>query len=127
MAVSLTGTVDPLVVADFNGDGLSDIATNQDDNLWMVSYGGANPWSSQVVSNGNGCAYLGTLALGQSYKSFDISRAPGIGRFKGTSASEVLIWNNGNGSSWNGGGLCIVNGMNSSADPGLSSPGAGRT
>jgi hypothetical protein len=117
MAVSLTGTVDHLVVADFNGDGLSDIATNQDNNLWMVSYGGANPWSSQVVSNGNGCTYLGTLALGQSYKSFDISRAPGIGRFKGTSASEVLIWNNGNGSSWNGGGLCIVNGMDSSTGP----------
>ena len=80
-------------------------------------FSGANPWSSHVVSNGNGCTYLGALALGQTFTFFDLSRAPGVGRFKGTTASEVLIWNNGNGLSWNGGGLCIVNGMNSSAGP----------
>ena len=109
LAVSLTDSVDGLVVADFNGDGVSDIAINIA-NQWMVSYGGANPWSSHTVTNGNGCTYMdATTMLGQTSPSFQLSRAPGVGRFNGTSASEVLVWN--------GQGLCIVGGMDSTAGP----------
>jgi hypothetical protein len=109
MAVSLTNSVDGLVVADFDGDGLSDIALNSGVE-WMVSYGGAHPWSSHPVTSGNGCTYMGaTTVLGQGSPSFQLSRVPGVGRFKGTSASEVVVWN--------GQGLCIVNGMDSSAGP----------
>ena len=98
MAVSLTSTVAPLVVADFNGDGLSDIAMSSG-GLWRVSYGGATPWSSHVVANANGCRLL----------FFTLPNAAGVGRFKGTSDSQALVWN--------GRGLCMVDGLGSSAGP----------
>jgi hypothetical protein len=88
MAVSLANKVDSLVVADFDGDGLSDVPMNIAGD-WMVSFGGANPWSKHTVSNGNECIYMGvTTVLGQTSPDFQLSRAPGVGRFDGTSASE---------------------------------------
>jgi hypothetical protein len=111
MAVSLTNTVAPLVVADFNGDGLSDIAVSSN-GIWMVSYGGATPWSSHAVPSANGCAYLGLTSspIGDPpWATFTLASAAGVGRFKGTSESQALVWN--------GRGLCMVDGLGSSAGP----------
>jgi hypothetical protein len=78
----------------------------------MVSYGGAKPWSSHFVPSAKGCAYLGLTSSpvgGPPWATFTLANAVGVGRFKGTSASQALVWN--------GRGLCIVDGLGSSAGP----------
>jgi len=91
---SLTGSVNNLVVADFDGDGKADIATSEDMkflwvpiHLWMISSNGATSWSRHLLVRKGGCD-VGSLGA-----------SPAIGRFASTgpkgkvSAADVLIWN----------------------------------
>jgi len=73
----LTDSVAPLVVADFNGDGTADVATDcADSGCWQTSYGGKADWTrvSQPV----------TL-------SGDLAR---VGHFKSVKPTDILTWNN---------------------------------
>jgi VCBS repeat protein len=75
LPVSLTNTVDGLLVADFNGDGVADVATNSADG-WQISYRGAHGWTNVRQP-------LGLVSLSLA----------GIGHFKGQRGSDVLLWN----------------------------------
>jgi hypothetical protein len=89
---ALTNKVDNLVVADFDGDGRADIATNSNSD-WMFSYGGVGNWTHHQISGTAQCS---------SPKS-PLTLMPGIGRFQGNKAADVLLWD---GVESNG--LCIA-------------------
>ena len=73
----LTDTVQALVVADFNGDGFTDVATNCDEPAcWRISFGGFEDWKN----------------ISQPYGLVGPELA-GIGRFLGNVAADVLSWN----------------------------------
>jgi hypothetical protein len=71
----LTDTVNDLVVADFNGDGHADVATDCS-GCWQISFRGIENWQtfSQPVS------LSGDFA--------------GVGHFRGAAPADVLTWNN---------------------------------
>jgi hypothetical protein len=72
----LTDNARALVVADFDGDGVADVATDCSSGCWQISYGGQAGWYkvSQPVS------LSGDLA--------------GVGHFVSPKATDVLTWNN---------------------------------
>lgn len=79
----LTDSVNGLVVADFNGDGIADVAANWDvtgifDNSsgWRISYGGVEPWIHEA-------------------EFFDLvgPAFAGVGHFLGHAEADVLSWN----------------------------------
>jgi hypothetical protein len=73
----LTTTVDGLFVADFNGDGVADVAGACDANTvgcWHTSYGGVQDWYYTT---------LGTVG----------PHVAGVGRFLGQAEADVLAWN----------------------------------
>jgi hypothetical protein len=105
---SLTGSVNNLVVADFDGDGKADIATSEDGkflwipiHIWMVSSNGATCWSHHFLV-WNGSRDVESLAT-----------SPAIGHFAPTdpkgkfSSADALVWNDKE--------LCIVQPSNWSA------------
>jgi hypothetical protein len=81
----LTNTVAGLVVADFNGDGHADVATDCDGSkCWRISYRGFENWI--------------TIAQPASL-SRDLA---GVGHFRAAVPADVLTWNSGNG------GVCDI-------------------
>jgi len=89
---SLTGSMDGVVVADFDGDGRADIATSTavpvtfDGVLtvywtWQFSSAGATDWTYRYPQSGN--AWPVALSL-----------AAAIGNFAGNHGADVLIWGN---------------------------------
>lgn len=78
----LTDTVQNLVVADFDGDGIADVGTNCYDFLggydgcWNISYGGVSGWAS----------------VNQPVPLVGSDLA-GIGHFLGQKEADVLSWN----------------------------------
>jgi hypothetical protein len=78
LPVSLTDSVEGLIVADFNGNGRADIARSipfGSDHFWEVSYGGVGNWQPLRTAS---------VALGS---------AVGIGRFDDANGADVLLWN----------------------------------
>jgi hypothetical protein len=74
---ALTSTVDGLVVADFDGNGLADVATSLallGNFVWVISKDGKGAFEALRTSN---------VALHQ---------AVGVGRFDSTAGAEVLQW-----------------------------------
>ena len=72
----LTDTAHNLIVADFNGDGFADVATDcPKPGCWRISYRGVQDWTSvsQPVS-----------------LSEDLA---GVGRFNATTPTDILTWN----------------------------------
>jgi hypothetical protein len=82
LPVSLTTTVNGLVVADFDGDGLADIATS-DGNDWRLSSNGAGGWSHRSVQTSAKC----------DVQDRALTSALAVGRFSGVQAVDVLLWN----------------------------------
>jgi hypothetical protein len=86
LPVSLTNTVDDLVVADFDGDGRADVAENLDLTLiggWAISFNGAGGWASFLITaNSPECknSSVGTLP------------PPGTGHFAGNKGVDFLFW-----------------------------------
>jgi hypothetical protein len=83
--------VDDLVVADFDGDGYADVATNDTDQVtsagdWMISFNGRGDWTLFGVPEAPRCAFSG---MGELY----FSNYAGIGHFAGNAGADVLIWN----------------------------------
>jgi len=71
---ALTKTVNYLFVADFNGDGLSDVATTNGWGFLRISYGGQQVWPDGTISA----------------KDPDVA---GIGHFLGGKTADLLSWN----------------------------------
>jgi hypothetical protein len=107
---ALTDSVDGLFVADFNGDGFADVAMASSSNAsndtwtWGFSYYGFQPWQYHTITPGTNatieqCSFLNPDASGN----------PGvlaaIGRFSGTTSSDILLWGDANTNN-----LCIVPG-----------------
>ena len=69
--------VDNLVVADFDGDGYVDVATNNQAD-WTISFNGRGDWTHFNVPFTHEC-FVGGYA--------------GIGHFAGNAGADVLIWN----------------------------------
>lgn len=76
---ALTNSVNGLVVADFNGDGIADVATTDSSSprcssCWLISYSGTGDWTT--------------------YSEFvPLYAAVGIGHFLGNRGVDVLLWN----------------------------------
>jgi FG-GAP-like repeat len=103
--VSLTNKIDGLVVADFDGDGIADVATN-DHNDWMISYGGVSAWKHYNVPDTDKCASPEpTLPL-----------MPGIGHFARNLGADVLLWDRNGGREF-----CIAAGGNAATKVGWTS------
>lgn len=79
LPTSLTNTIDGLVVADFNGDGIADVLTASSDG-WQISYGGSQPWVDAPQ----------TL-----WGRFGLLAVAGVGHFRGQPQADVLVWNAG--------------------------------
>jgi hypothetical protein len=93
----LTDSADGLFVADFDGDGIADVAMNcSGSQCWNVSSGGRNPWPKTPQHSGS---------LGSSFAA--------VGKFKlipgfKSSPAEILNWNaNSMCSKANSNELCI--------------------
>lgn len=103
LPVSLTtnpASVDGLVVADFDGDGVADVARN-DHNDWMISFGGVGGWTHYNVPDTDRCVSPEpTLPL-----------MPGIGYFARNRGVDVLLWDGGNE-------FCIAAGGNAAGQVG---------
>jgi hypothetical protein len=87
LPVSLTTTVDGLVVADFNGDGIADVAKMGMYAIpwsWMFSYGGAAGWTSHQIVATTSCSL--TLTVGQ------VPGLVAIGPFAGNPGADILLW-----------------------------------
>jgi hypothetical protein len=72
----MTNSASDLIVADFDGDGVADVATDcADPGCWRISYRGANDWTkvSQPTS------LIGDLV--------------GVGHFRSSASTDVLTWN----------------------------------
>ena len=85
---SLTGTMDGVVVADFDGDGRADIATSTPvpaafnsvaSWIWRFSSAGATDWTERKPTSGKGWPVA-------------ISMAAAIGNFDGNRGADVLAW-----------------------------------
>lgn len=77
LRTKLTDNASGLIVADFDGDGVADVATDcPDPGCWRISYGGQAGWAtvSQPVS-----------------LSQDLA---GVGHFTSQKTTDVLTWNN---------------------------------
>jgi hypothetical protein len=73
LRAALTPSVDNLVVADFNGDGRSDVALS-DSSTWRVSYSGTGNWTT-LRSSG-----------------FSLTDAVAIAPFDNLPGADVLAW-----------------------------------
>jgi hypothetical protein len=94
LPVSLTDHIDGLVVADFQGNGLSDIATNSL-NDWMIWYSDKSDWVHYQINDTDRCIS----------PQPSLSLMPGIGNFDGLPGADVLLWDGGNE-------FCIASGGN---------------
>jgi hypothetical protein len=94
LSVSLTDHVDGLVVADFQGKGLADIATNSY-NDWMIWYPDKSDWTHYQVNDTNRCVS----------PEPPLPLVPAIGNFDGLPGADVLLWDGGNE-------FCIASGGN---------------
>jgi len=92
LPVSLTNSMNGLVVADFDGDGRADIAINSG-NDWMISYAGAAHWTRYQINDTSRCL--------SPQPSLNI--VPAIGNFDSDKGADVLLWDGGNE-------LCIASG-----------------
>ncbi len=94
LKVSLTNSVQVLVIADFDGDGKADIATSEDlqfplfpIHVWKFSSNGATQWNRHFVFPGGGCSLPRSLTA-----------SPAIGYFGGALSKAkfplpgALLW-----------------------------------
>jgi hypothetical protein len=112
LPVSLTSTVDGLVVADFNGNGIADVAKIGDINWgllsviswnWMFSYDGAAGWTSHQITPTTGGPEPCGLTFTVSQVTSPLLAA--IGPFAGNPGADILLWGDGGGNNF-----CIVPG-----------------
>lgn len=106
LPMSLTSSLDGLVIADFDGDGNADVAQftpNLGESLnWTLSHDGAQGWAT-LQSNSTSQCTISLISSLDPLVSF-----PGIGRFSGGPAADILVWNSDR--------ICMI--------PGGTSPGA---
>ena len=117
LPVSLTSTVDGLVVADFNGDGIADVAKIGNMNFsllpfgvsvlswnWMFSYDGASGWTShQITPTTSGpepCSLTFTVS---QFENAPLLAA--IAPFAGNPGEDILLWGSSGGNNF-----CLVPG-----------------
>jgi hypothetical protein len=74
-----------LVVADFNGDGIADVATSSGGPNWAISYGGRGNWVHYQIDNTARCVS----------PEPPLTQVPAIGHFDGNSGADVLLWDGG--------------------------------
>lgn len=79
LRTKLTDSVADLLVADFNGDGVADVATDcpAQAGCWKISYGGFGDWQSFPQPT--------ALTLKNDLAA--------VGHFRGAAATDVLTWN----------------------------------
>lgn len=92
LAVSLTNSVDGLVLADFDGDGTDDIAMGWGSLSWRYSHNGAQAWKSHSITATTSCTPV-------------LPATAAVGRFAGTKNADILLW----GANYNN-NLCVVAG-----------------
>lgn len=92
LPVSLTSSVDGLVVADFTGDGKADVARSSL-YQWQISSGGASSWATHTILPNSGCSDAPAVPGISGIYSWPITSAAAIGHFKGKNASaDALVW-----------------------------------
>jgi hypothetical protein len=92
LPVSLTSSVDGLVVADFTGDGKADVARSSllQWQIWSV---GAKSWMTHTILPNSACADAPAVPGISGAYSWPLTSAAAIGHFKGKNASaDALVW-----------------------------------
>jgi hypothetical protein len=92
------------VVADFDGNGIADVAAYVDAYHWAISYGGTSPYTVYPINYVSPCLPVNIWPF-----------VPGVGFFRGGKGADILLWMGyplDPGATFNssGNGLCIARG-----------------